>query len=156
MNIILQKISVALLFTGLTLGSTAVQAQTGNQEGGSKGKGALVRKVDYTECITNSLLGIPGGSPCLTMSQEKYVLTPSGNAMSVWQGTVAATARPSKRRVYNSTWNETDQRGVFHSYTTVAVTSSDGSIKLTLTDKKDADGNSTGNGNGRGKGKDKM
>ena len=145
MKSFLQKISVALLFTGLTLGGSAANAQTGNQEGGSKGKGAFVRKVDYTDCIPNSLLGVPGLNSCLTMSQEKYVLTPSGNAMSVWMGTVPAASRPSQRVVYNSTWNETDQRGVAHSYETVAVTMPDGSIKLTLTDN--------GKGNGKGKGK---
>ena len=143
MNHLIKKISAALFFIASTLGGPAAHAQTGNQEGGAKGKGAFVRKVDYTDCIPNSLLGISGLNNCLTMSQSKFVLTPSGNAMSVWQGTVPEPSRPSQRVVYNSTWNETDQRGVPHSYNTEAVTTPDGSIKLTLTDN--------GKGNGKGK-----
>ncbi|MBH8557578.1 hypothetical protein [Hymenobacter negativus] len=143
MNNLVKKISVTLFVAGLTLSGLVAHAQTGNQEGGAKGKGAFVRKVDYTDCIPNSLLGVSGLNSCLTMSQSKFVLTPSGNAMSVWQGTVPATARPSQRVVYNSTWNETDQRGVPHSYNTEAVTMPDGTIKLTLTDN--------GKGNGKGK-----
>ncbi|GAB2862938.1 hypothetical protein [Hymenobacter ruber] len=143
MNHLVKKIPLTLFVAGLILSGPVAHAQTGNQEGGAKGKGAFVRKVDYTDCIPNSLLGVSGLNGCLTMSQSKFVLTPSDNAMSVWQGTVPTTARPSQRVVYNSTWNETDQRGVPHSYNTEAVTMPDGTIKLTLTDN--------GKGNGKGK-----
>jgi hypothetical protein len=137
---LIQKLAGATFFLGLSLGATAVQAQ--NTIGGAvqQGKGAYVFKSTYTECITNSLLGLPGGIPCLDMTQEKFLVTPSGNATSVWTGTVPATARPSKRVVYNSTWQETLNDGVLRTYNTVAVTEPSGVIKLTLTDKQNGKG----------------
>ena len=140
-----QKIIGGVFLMGLTLGSTAVRAQNHIDGAVQQGKGAYVQKTDRTVCITNTLLGVPSLGSCLTMSQEKFLVTPSGNAMSVWTGVVPATARPAQRLVYNATWTETNNDGVTRNYDTVAITMPDGSIKLTLVDK--------GNGKGNGKGK---
>lgn len=63
------------------------------------------------------------------------MVTPSGNAMSVWKGTVPEAARPSQRLIYKSTWTEKNNDGVTRTYNTVAVTQPSGEVKLTLTDK---------------------
>jgi len=145
MNSFQKKIAGALVFIGLTLGSTAASAQ--NRIGGAvqQGSGAYVQKTDRAECITNALLGVPNLGSCLTMTQEKFMVTPSGNAMSVWKGTVPEAARPAQRLVHNATWSETNNDGVTRIYVTEAVTMPDGSIKLTLNDKQ--------NEKGKGKGK---
>ena len=147
MNNFHQRIAAVLLVIGLMCGSLAGYAQ--DRIGGAvqQGNGAYVQKTDRSTCIGNQLLGVPGLGSCLTMQQEKFLITPSGNAMSVWKGTVPATARPAQRLVFNSTWSEANSDGVTRNYDTVAVTEVDGSIKLTLTDKQN------GNGSGKGKGK---
>lgn len=139
MNTVLKNIAAAFLFIGLATGSTAVSAQ--NRIGGAvqQGKGAYVQKSDRSECIGNTLLGVPGLSSCLTMTQEKFLVTPSGNSMAVWQGTVPEASRPAKRLVYNSTWTETTN-GTTRTYDTEAVTMPDGSVKLTLKDKPNGKG----------------
>ncbi|GAA4019802.1 hypothetical protein GCM10022408_37440 [Hymenobacter fastidiosus] len=126
----------ALVFIGLVLGGTAAQAQ--NTIGGAvqQGNGAYVQKTDRKVCITNTLLNVSGIGSCLDMTQEKFMVTPSGNSMSVWTGTVPAASRPVKRQVFNSTWTETFNDGITRNYETVAVTNPNGTIKLTLTDKK--------------------
>ncbi|ALD21321.1 hypothetical protein AM218_08950 [Hymenobacter sp. DG25A] len=70
------------------------------------------------------------------MSQVKFIVTPSGNATSVWAGTVPVAARPAQRLIYKSTWKETSDDGITRIFDTIAVTEPDGSVKLTLTDKK--------------------
>lgn len=136
MKIFIQKLVAVTFFASLSLIASPLKAQSTIAGAVQQGKGAYVQKVDRSECITNSLLGIPGGMACLDMTQEKFLVTPSGNAMAVWTGTVPATARLGKRTVYNSTWQETTNDGVTRSYDTVAITDPSGTIKLTLTDKK--------------------
>ena len=142
MNTTLKKIAGALLFIGLTLGTTAVNAQNSIGSAVQQGNGAYVQKSDHSQCIGNALLGVPNLGNCLDMTQEKFLVTPSGNSMSVWKGTVPVAARPAQRLVYNSTWTET-LSGVTRTYDTEAVTMPDGSSKLTLKDKP--------NGNGKNK-----
>ena len=139
-----KTIIASLFFLALTLGGTAARAQ--NRIGGAvqQGKGAYVQKTDGTECITNSLLGLTG-IECLPMTQVKFLVTPSGNAMSVWQGTAPEASRPAQRLVKNATWSERNNDGVTRTYDTEAVTMADGSVKLTLRDKQN------GNGNGKNK-----
>ena len=139
----LHKIIGGIFLTGLTLGSINARAQNHIEGAVQQGKGAYVQKTDRTQCITNTLLGVPGLGSCLSMSQEKFMVTPSGNAMSVWTGVVPAAACPTQRLVHNATWTELNNDGVTRTYETVAVTMPDGSVKLTLTDKN--------NGNGKGK-----
>ncbi len=147
MNTILSKIAGALLFIGLALGGNAASAQNRIAGAIQQGNGAYVQKSERTECITNTLLGVPNLGRCLGMTQEKFMVTPSGNAMSVWVGTVPEAVRPAQRLVHNATWSETNNDGITRTYDTVAVTMPDGSIKLTLLDK------ASGNGRGNGKGK---
>ena len=129
-----KKITAVAFIAGYSLCTTSLYAQ--NTIGGAvqQGNGAYVQKPERGDCINNSLLGIPGGISCLDMTQEKFMVTPSGNSMSVWTGTVPASARPSKRVVYNSTYQET-VNGVTRYYNTAAVTEPSGMIKLTLTAK---------------------
>lgn len=136
----LQKIAGATFFAALSLAATSLQAQNTIAGAVQQGNGAYVQKTERGDCITNTLLGLPGGISCVNMTQDKFMVTPSGNAMSVWTGTVPETSRPSKRLVYNSTWQETNNDGVTRSYNTVAVTEPSGSIKLTLTDKQNGKG----------------
>lgn len=143
METILKKIAGAFLFIGLTLGGSAASAQNHIAGAVQQGNGAYVQKTDRTVCITNRLLGVPNLGSCLEMTQDKFMVTPSGNAMSVWTGTVPAAVRPAQRLVNNATWSETNNDGVTRTYDTVAVAMPDGSIKLTLTDKQ--------NGRGRNK-----
>lgn len=139
MNTIVKNIAGVFLFIGLAMGSTAASAQ--NRIGGAvqQGNGAYVQKSDRSECIGNALLGVPKLTSCLEMTQEKFMVTPSGNSMAVWKGTVPAVTRPAQRLVYNSTWTET-VNGTTRTYETVAVTMTDGSIKLTLKDKPNGKG----------------
>ena len=146
MNSFQKKITGALFFIGLTLGSTAASAQNRIEGAVQQGNGAYVQKTDRSECITNSLLGLAGIS-CLPMTQEKFMVTPSGNAMSVWRGTAPEASRPAQRFVKNATWSELNNDGVTRTYDTESVTMPDGSVKLTLLDKQ--------NGNGKGKTKGK-
>ncbi|MBC6696838.1 hypothetical protein [Hymenobacter sp. BT190] len=147
------KNSFRLLSSAVAFASLMALSSTGfaqNRIGGAvqQGKGAYVQKTSQPDCITNSLLGISAlGADCLQMQQTKFVVTPSGNAMSVWTGTVAAASRPAKRTVFNSTWTETLNDGVTRTYDTEAVTDPSGAVKLTLTDK------ANGKANGKGKGK---
>lgn len=149
MNNFQKKIAGALFFIGLTLGSTAANAQNRIGNAVQQGNGAYVQKTAASHCIGNALLGVPNLGDCLTMSQKKFMVTPSGNATSVWVGTVPAAVRPAQRLVYNSTWSETNNDGVTRTYDTVAVTTPDGNTKLTLTDKQNGDGD----GKSKGKGK---
>ena len=148
-NIFSQKISAGLLFIGLTMSGSIGYAQNRIAGAVQQGNGAYVQKTDRSVCIGNQLLGVPGLGSCLTMQQEKFMVTPSGNAMSVWKDIVPTSARPAQRLVFNSTWSETNNDGITRTYDTVAVTEVDGSVKLTLTDKQN--GKSSSNGNGRGK-----
>ncbi|MCI1188847.1 hypothetical protein MON38_15595 [Hymenobacter sp. DH14] len=140
MKSFLHKIIGGFFLTGLVLGNSSVRAQAHIEGAVQQGKGAYVQKTDRTECITNTLLGVPGIGRCLPMSQEKFMVTPSGSAMSVWKGVVPATARPTQRLVYNATWTEANNDGVTRTYNTVAVTMPDGSVKLTLMDKDNGHG----------------
>jgi len=151
MKSVIKHITAALFFFVLTVGGNSARAQ--NRIGGAvqQGKGAYVQKSDYNECITNSLLGLTG-IDCLPMTQVKFMVTPSGNAMSTWQGTVPAASRPAQRLVKNATWTERNNDGVTRTYDTEAVTTPDGSIKLTLIDKQNGNGKGSGNGKGNAKG----
>ncbi|MFC6222708.1 hypothetical protein ACFP2F_05600 [Hymenobacter artigasi] len=139
----LKNTAVSLLFLALTAGATTARAQNRIEGAVQQGQGAYVQKSTRTECITNSLLGL-NGLNCLTMTQEKFMVTPSGNAMSVWQGTVPVESRPAQRLVKNATWTESNNDGVTRTYNTEAVTMPDGSIKLTLTDKQNGKGSTKG------------
>ncbi|MCA8830288.1 hypothetical protein [Hymenobacter pini] len=138
MKSFVQKITAVAFFAGLST-ATSLHAQNTISGAVQQGNGAYIQKNERTECITNALLGIPGIS-CLNMTQEKLLGTPSGNIMSVWVGTVPAASRPSKRVVYNSTWQETTTDGVARSFNTVAVTEPSGTVKLTLTNKENGKG----------------
>lgn len=137
----LRFVASSFAFAGLLLLGTPSFAQNRIEGAVQQGQGAYVQKTDRTDCINNSLLGVPAlGTGCLQMQQTKFMVTPSGNAMSVWTGTVAADARPAKRTVFNSTWTETNNDGVTRAYDTVAVTEPSGMVKLTLTDKNNKKG----------------
>ena len=135
MKSFIQQLVSGVFFVCLALGSPAVRAQNHIEGAVQQGNGAYVQKTDRTVCITNTLLGISGIGNCLAMNQEKFMVTPSGNAMSVWKGTVPAAARPTQRTVKNATWSETNNDGVTRTYDTVAVIMPDGSVKLTLLSK---------------------
>ncbi|GAA4507930.1 hypothetical protein GCM10023172_39280 [Hymenobacter ginsengisoli] len=140
-----QITSSALLLIGLSLGTTTVHAQNRIAGAVQQGNGAYVQKTDRTTCITSQLLGVSGLGSCLDMRQDKFMVTPSGNAMSVWTGTLpASVAHPAQRLTYNSTWTETNNDGVTRTYDTVAVTDPNGSVKLTLTDKQNGNGKNNG------------
>ena len=64
------------------------------------------------------------------------MVTPSGNAMSVWKGVLPKALCPAQRTVFNAAWTETNNDGVTRNYNTVAVTMPDGAVKLALTDKR--------------------
>ena len=147
MKYFIKKISAVVLFIGLTMSGSVGHAQNRIAGAVQQGNGAYVQKTDRSTCIGNQLLGVPGLGSCLTMQQEKFMVTPSGNAMSVWKGVVPASARPAQRLVFNSTWTETNNDGVTRAYNTVAVTEVDGSVKLTLTDKENWKHPSNGKGN---------
>lgn len=137
MKSFLKKIASVALFSALSLGGTHAWAQ--NTYGGvpQRGNGAFVLKEESTQCLPNSLLGVPAlaATDCVTMTREKLVATPSGKATIVWRGTVPETARPAQRVVFNSTFTEnTHAESLGRVYNTVAVTEPNGSITLTLTD----------------------
>ncbi|SHL40734.1 hypothetical protein [Hymenobacter psychrotolerans] len=138
MNSFLKKISAVALFSALSLGGTNAWAQ--NTYGGvpQRGNGAFVLKEESTQCLPNSLLGVPAlaATDCVTMTREKLVATPSGKATIVWRGTVPVAARPAQRVVFNSTFTEnTHTESLGRVYDTVAITDPNGSITLTLTDR---------------------
>lgn len=133
----LLSFAAAALLGGFTLAGTSAQAQNSIGAAQQQGRGAYVSKNPATECMTNQLLGLPGltANDCVPMKQTKLVVTPSGNVMSVWKGTAPANARPKQALTHTSTWTET-QNGVTVTYPTEAVTQPDGSVTLTLTQKK--------------------
>lgn len=136
MKSFLQKTSGAVLFALLVLGSSSLKAQNKIAGAVQQGNGAYVQKYDRPLCVGNSFLGIPNlPTNCLDMTQEKFLVTPSGNAMTVWVGTVPAASRPTQRLVFNSTWTETNNDGVTCKYDNVAVTEPNGTVRLTMTDK---------------------
>ncbi|MCC2546330.1 hypothetical protein LJY25_07730 [Hymenobacter sp. BT175] len=134
MKNLLQSLAAGALLS-FAIGSTSAQAQSTISGATQQGNGAYMLKTESRICITNTLLGVTGLGSCLDMNQEKFLITPSGHAMSVWKGVVPASARPAQRLVYNSTWTETTSDGVVRNYNTVAVTDPNGTITLTLTDK---------------------
>jgi hypothetical protein len=147
MSSFLKKTSAVALFSALSLGGTNAWAQ--NTYGGvpQKGNGAFVLKEESTQCLPNSLLGVPAlaATDCVTMTREKLVATPSGKASIVWRGTVPAAARPAQRVVFNSTFTEnTHAESIGRVYNTVAVTEPNGSITLTLTDTDKSRGKAKG------------
>ncbi|MDQ2795246.1 MAG: hypothetical protein M3Y12_14740 [Bacteroidota bacterium] len=152
MKNLVQRIAGVVFFAAVSLGGRTASAQ--NTYGGvpQRGNGAYVLKEETTQCLPNSLLGVPAlaSTDCVTMTREKLVATPSGNVTIVWRGTVPATARPAQRVVFNSTFTEnTHAESLGRVYDTVAITNPDGGITLTLTDKDKEHGNKGGRGNGR-------
>lgn len=138
------------LFAVLSMGSSTAWAQKTYGGVPQRGNGAYVLKEETTQCLPNSLLGVPAlaSTDCVTMTREKLVATPSGKATIVWRGTVPESARPAERVVYNSTFTEnTHAESLGRVYDTVAITDPNGSITLTLTDKN----KDKGKGKGRGR-----
>ena len=107
-------IFVVLLFAG-----SAACAQTGN--------GAYVQKFDRDANIGVALLMNVGRD--LTMTQTKYMLTPSGKGMAVWIGN---TTPPTAKSVYKTTWNVTESTGISYHYTSSCTVFTDGSVTLVL------------------------
>lgn len=134
----------ALLVAGLFVAGSTVQAQ--NKKIGAavqSGNGAYVQKTDRTVCMTNSLLGLSAlpGAGCLNMTQEKFIVTPSGNSSAIWRGTVPEGQRPTQRVVYNSTYVEVAEgptKGL--TYNTVATTEPSGAVTLTFDRKPNGKG----------------
>ncbi|TGE21217.1 hypothetical protein E5K00_13040 [Hymenobacter aquaticus] len=124
-----------LLFVSLFAFGSSAQAQEFKTQG--KGKGALVYKSQYKECITGELTGL---AQCVDMTQETYVVTPSGNETSVWKGTAPAALRPAKTLVKDATWQEAGK-----TYTTHSTTTPSGEVSVTLHYKANGKG-------GKGKG----
>ncbi|KAA9333281.1 hypothetical protein F0P96_09910 [Hymenobacter busanensis] len=151
MKTAIQKFSALLLLIGATLSGSTVLAQQSVRTAVQQGNGAFVHKTDKVYCIGNTALGIPGLAPseCINMTQTKFVITPSGNSISVLEGTLPANVpRPAQRVVFNSTYTETAEgptKG--RVYDTVAITEPDGRVTYTGTLK----GNDKGNGKGKGK-----
>lgn len=138
-----KKVAVLGLSIGLWAGTTGAMAQ--NTIGGAvqQGNGAYVQKTDRQDCISSSLLGIPGyTASCLTMTQTKWMVTPSNNRMAVWSGQLPEGQRPAKRVVYNTTYTET-LNGQTTLYSVQTVTEPTGVVTTTLNHK----------GNGKGKSK---
>ncbi|UOQ73274.1 hypothetical protein [Hymenobacter cellulosilyticus] len=134
----------ALLFAGLLVAGSSVQAQN-NRIGGAvqNGNGAYVLKTDRQECMTNTLLGLPTlpATSCVTMTQEKFIVTPSGNSSAVWRGMVPEGQRPAQRVVFNSTYVEVFEgptKGL--TYNTVATTEPSGAVTLTFDRKPNGKG----------------
>ncbi|NVO86800.1 hypothetical protein [Hymenobacter terrestris] len=139
----LQRIVAASLVFGLASFGLSAQAQSNITSATQQGKGAYVTKTDREAGIQNALLGILSlpTDGYLPMRQTKFVITPSGNSMAVWEGTVPAEARPAQRVTYRSTYTETEAGPLQGKiYDTVAVTEPNGSIKLTLTMKQNGKG----------------
>ncbi|PJJ52779.1 hypothetical protein [Hymenobacter chitinivorans] len=126
----------ALLFAGLVIAGSSVQAQ--NKKIGAavqNGNGAYVLKTDRSVCMTNTLLGLSTlpSTGCVNMTQEKFIVTPSGNSSAIWRGTVPEGQRPAQRVVYNSTYVEVAEgptKGA--TYNTVATTEPSGAVTLTF------------------------
>lgn len=138
MKTVNQYLAALTLFTGLSLAGNTAWAQKTYGGAPQRGNGAYVLSEETTQCLPNSLLGVPAlaASDCVTMTREKLVATPSGKATIVWRGTVPANARPAQRVVFNSTFTEnTHSESLGRVYDTVAITNPDGSITLTLNDK---------------------
>ena len=105
---------VALLFVG-----SAACAQTGN--------GAYVQKFDRDAYIGQALLQNVGSG--LTMTQTKYMLTPSGKGMAVWIGN---TTPPAAKSVYKTFWYVTESTGISYQYASSCTVFTDGSVTLVL------------------------
>lgn len=118
----LRTTAASALFAGLLAFGSSAQAQEFKTQG--KGKGALVYKSAYQECITGDLTGL---AQCVNMTQETYVVTPSGNETSVWKGVAPAALRPATALVKDATWQEDGK-----TYTTHSTTSPSGEVKVTL------------------------
>ncbi|TGE14284.1 hypothetical protein [Hymenobacter elongatus] len=127
----LRTTAASALFVGLLAFGSSAQAQEVKTQG--KGKGALVYKSAYKECITGDLTGL---AQCVNMTQETYVVTPSGNETSVWKGTAPAALRPASTVVKDATWQESGK-----TYTTHSTTTPSGEVSLTLHYKQNAKGN---------------
>ncbi|MGY2132719.1 hypothetical protein ACW9KT_10850 [Hymenobacter sp. HD11105] len=135
MKTFVQRLSVFLFVSGLSLSGSVAWAQ--NTYGGApqRGNGAFVLKGETTQCLPNTLLGVPAlaSTDCVTMTREKLVATPSGKATIVWRGTVPAASRPAQRVTFNSTFTEnTHGESLGRTYNTVAITEPNGAITLTL------------------------
>lgn len=138
-----KKIVAAGLLFGLVAFGSSAHAQANVTAATQQGNGAYVVKTDREASIQNSLLGVTGlpAGGYLPMRQTKFVVTPSGNSMAVWEGTVPAEARPTQRITYRSTYTETEAGPLQGKvYDTVAVTEPNGATKLTLTMKPNGKG----------------
>ncbi|TGE26744.1 hypothetical protein [Hymenobacter metallicola] len=131
----LRTAAASVLFASFLAFGSSAQAQEFKTQG--KGKGALVYKSQYKECITGDLTGL---AQCVNMTQETYVVTPSGNETSVWKGTAPVELRPKTTLVKDATWQEAGK-----TYTSRSTTTPSGEVTVTLHYK--------GNGNGKGKAK---
>ncbi|GGG41331.1 hypothetical protein [Hymenobacter glacieicola] len=141
MKNILKKIAILTLSTGL-LASTSALAQ--NAIGGAvqQGNGAYVQKTDRQDCLGANLLGIPGfTASCLTMTQVKFLVTPSNNRTAVWKGELPVNQRPAKRFVHNTTYSET-VNGETTLYDVQTITEPNGSVITTLSYKQNGKGKS--------------
>ncbi|GAA3938736.1 hypothetical protein [Hymenobacter algoricola] len=148
MKKLIQKLASAVLFVGLTLAGNAALAQNRIGDAVQQGKGAYVLKTERAECMTNTLLGIPTvpANGCVNMTQEKFIVTPSGNSFATWKGTLPENQRPAQRVVFNSTYTEVvDGPTKGQVYNSVATTETSGAVTLTFERKP--------NGNGKGKNK---
>lgn len=148
MKNLVQRLAGFGFVLGLSLGGNVARAQATYGGVPQRGNGAFVLKEESTQCLPNSLLGVPalGSTGCVTMTREKLVATPSGKAVIVWRGIVPENVRPAQRVTFNSTFTEnTHTESLGRVYNTVAITEPNGSITLTLTDKD----KSSGRGNGR-------
>jgi hypothetical protein len=134
--------AAAALFIGFIFSGTSAMAQhqknqTPNRIVGAvqQGKGAYVLKAERSECMTNTLLGLPTlpASGCVDMTQVKFIVAPGGNSFATWTGTVPENLRPTQRVVFNSTYVEVAEgptKGLV--YNTVATTETSGAITLTF------------------------
>lgn len=124
MKTLFTKAASFLLFVVLLLAGSAAHAQSGN--------GAYVQKFDRDAYIGGSLLGAPGsllGSSGMTMTQTKYMLTPSGKGMAVWVGN---TTPPAAKSVYKTVWDVIETTGISYHYTSSCTVFNDGSVTLVL------------------------
>ncbi|MCB2378600.1 hypothetical protein LGH70_13450 [Hymenobacter sp. BT635] len=120
----LRTTAASALFAGLMAFGSSAQAQAQDVKTQSKGKGALVYKSAYQECISADLTGL---KQCVNMTQATYVVTPSGNETSVWKGTVPVELRPANALVKDATWQENGK-----TYSSHSTTSPSGEVTVTL------------------------
>jgi hypothetical protein len=91
----------------------------------ANGVGAYQLPSPRTVGMTTSLTGL---TYLLTMTQTKYIITPAGKELSVWQGLDTVTPPTSKQVLDATAWSECNK-----GYQSKCVRYTDGRVTLSLT-----------------------